>query len=90
MTWDIGHTKVLRKGHFSHGTPYSFAFKRILRDEVTAEPVGARLFVGDDDEREWHVEPCIGESFPVGDQVWQLESVGESEDRPAAWIRRVS
>lgn len=97
MTWNIGYTKVLRQGLCSHGSPYSFAFNRIIYNESYDTVVGARVFVCDDDnDYEWLAEADIGGTFEVGDQVWRLESVAademrpERDERPSVTIRRLS
>lgn len=90
MTWDVNHTKILRRGHYSHGSPYSFAVGPLL-GESDDNLTGARIYLADDEtEKEWEIDVQVGETFEVGKQTWRLDSVGESEERPAAWIRRIS
>lgn len=88
-TWNINETETLYKGHYSHGSPYSFAVGPLIAKN--SMPAGATIYLASDDpDAEWETDVMVGEDFEVGDQTWHLESVDAGGERHSATIKRVS
>lgn len=72
---------VLTANAITHLPHHHFAVVHLLPNADDTGPGGARLFVALGDEEGGRIDVYLGETFPIGEQVWRLDEVVMPENR---------
>ncbi|HEY9389156.1 MAG TPA: DUF6406 domain-containing protein [Mycobacteriales bacterium] len=80
MTAPSQERHVLHANAITNLPHHRFAVVHLLPARDSTAHGGARLFVvlGDD---EWDADVYVGETFPIGEQVWRLDEVTMPDNR---------
>ena len=80
MTAPSQERHVLHANAITNLPHHRFAVVHLLPNAEDTGPGGARLFVVLNDE-EWDADVYVGETFPIGEQVWRLDEVVMPDNR---------